>query len=171
MLERMRMIDCLSFWAKGTLMKYGTHLRYLQRFGNHFGVRPLQLSVLLAPPTSPTVALQWAELYYSLRTKRGKDGETHRIGFNTLRQIKSAASLYYVLDMQNAFPRQVLQDCQGRGLIHKRIFPCAEMNVTLAAKGASCRLGAASDRKELGNFPRPWRTCRSTVAKGLSQDF
>ena len=146
MLERMRMIDCLSFWAKGTLMKYGTHLRYLQRFGKHFGVRPLQPSKLLAPPSSPAVSLQWAELYYSLRSKRGKDGEIHRIGFNTLRQIKSAASLYYILDMQNAFPRQVLRDRQGRGLIHEYVSPCTEMNMTFAAKGMSRRLGTATEK-------------------------
>ena len=124
-----------------------------------------------APLSSPAASLQGSELRCSLRTKKGKDREAPRIGFSALHQIKSATSLCCVLDMQNAFPRQVLQDCQGRGLIHKRIFPCAEVNVTLAAKGASCRLGAASDRKELGNFPRPCRTCRSTVAKGLSQDF
>jgi hypothetical protein len=146
MLERMRMIDCLSSWAKDTLKKYGTHLRYLQRFGSHFGVRPLQPSVLLAPPTSPAISLQWAELYYSLRTKKGKDGESHRIGFNTLRQIKSAASLYYVLDMQSAFPRQVLRDRQGRGLIHEYVSPCSEMNMTFAAKGMSRRLGTATEK-------------------------
>jgi hypothetical protein len=84
MLERMRMIDNLSFWAKQMLQKYGPYLRYLYRFGRHFGVRPLQPSPLATPPCSPAVSLQWALLYYSLRTKKGKDGETHRIGFAAL---------------------------------------------------------------------------------------
>ena len=101
MLERMRMIDTLNLWAKNTVKKYGTSLRYLQRFGNHFGVRPLQPSALVAPPCSPAVSLQWALLYYSLRTKKGKDGEIYRIGFGTTRHIKSAASMYYTLDMQD----------------------------------------------------------------------
>lgn len=146
MLERMRMIDNLSFWAKTTLQKYGPYLRYLHRFGTHFGVRPLQPSLLSAPPRSPSVSLQWALLYYSLRTKKGKDGEVHRIGFNTTRQIKSAASMYYVLDMQDTFPRQVLRDRAGRGLIHEYVSPCTEMSMTFAAKGMSRRLGTASEK-------------------------
>lgn len=146
MLERMRMIDNLNFWAKKTLQKYGPYLRYLHRFGNHFGVQPLQPSVLVSPPCSPAVSLQWALLYYSLRTKKGKDGEIHRIGFGTTRQIKSAASMYYVLDMQDKFPRQVLRDRAGRGLIHEYVSPCTETSMTFAAKGMSRRLGTASEK-------------------------
>jgi hypothetical protein len=146
MLERMRLIDTMSHWAKQTLEKYGPYLRYLNRFGKHFGVQPLLPSPLLTPPRSPAVSLQWALLYYSLRTKKGKDGEIHRIGFGTTRQIKSAASLYYTLDMQDAFPRQVLRDRAGRGLIHQYVSPCAEASMTFAAKGMSRRLGTASEK-------------------------
>ena len=146
MLERMRLIDGMNFWAKTTLTKYGPYVRYLDRFGKHFGVRPLQPSSLVAPPRSPAVSLQWAELYYSLRTKKGKDGESHRIGYNTTRQIKSAASVYYIFDMLNAFPRQVLRDRSGRGLIHEYVSPCAEMSMTFAAKGMSRRMGTATEK-------------------------
>ena len=146
MLERMRMIDNLNFWAKSTVKKYGTSLRYLQRFGDHFGVQPLQPSTLIAPPCSPAVSLQWALLYYSLRTKKGKDGEIYRIGFNTTRHIKSAASMYYTLDMQDKFPRQVLRDRAGRGLVHEYVSPCAEACMTFASKGMSRRLGTASEK-------------------------
>ena len=102
--------------------------------------------LLLAPPLSPAVSLQWAELYYSLGTKRGKNGLIHRVGFNTLCQVKSTPSFYYVLDMQNAIPGQVLRDHQGRGLIHKYVSPRTESNMTFAAKGISWRLGTATEK-------------------------
>jgi len=50
-----------------------------------------------------------------LRTKKGKDGEIHRISFNAFCQIKSAASSCHVLNMQNALPSQAWRDHQGRG--------------------------------------------------------
>jgi hypothetical protein len=146
MLERMRMIDGLSYWSKQTLSKYGPYLRYLHRFGDNFGVRPLQPSTLVAPPCSPAVSLQWAELYYSLRSTKGRDGETRRIGFNTARQLKSAASMFYVLDMQNVYPRQVFRDRSGRGLVHEYVSPCTETSMTFASKGMSRRMGTASEK-------------------------
>ena len=146
MLERMRMIDNLNFWAKTTVKKYGSSLRYLHRFGHQFGVHPLQPSPLQAPPRSPAVSLQWALLYYSLRTTKGKDGELHRIGFGTTRQIRSAAAMYCTLDMQDKFPRQVIRDRDGRGLIHEYVSPCAEASLTFAAKGMSRRLGTATEK-------------------------
>ena len=48
--------------------------------------------------------------------------------------------------MQNAFPRQVLRDHQGRGLIHEYVSPCTKMNMTFAAKGMSRRLGTTTER-------------------------
>jgi hypothetical protein len=78
--------------------------------------------------------------------KKGKDGETHRIGFGTTRQIKSAASMYYVLDMQDTLPRQVLLDRSGRGLVHAYVSPCAEASMTFAAGGMYRRLGTASQK-------------------------
>ena len=114
MLERVRVIDCLSFWAEGALMKHRTHLRCLQRFlswRSLWGSAFATFTALPALPSSAAVSLQqWAELRRSLRTKKGTDGEAHWIGFNALRQIKSGASLCCVPDTQNAFPHQVLRD-------------------------------------------------------------
>jgi hypothetical protein len=146
MLERMRMVDSLNSWAKKTLRSYGPYLRYLRRFGGHFGVHPLQPSSLKTPPCSPAVSLQWAELYYSLRTTKGRDGELRRIGFNTTRQIQSAAAMYYALDMQNAYPRQVLRDRSGRGLVHEYVSPCTETSMSFATKGMARRMGTASEK-------------------------
>ena len=146
----MRMINCLlSFWAKGmVLMKYWTHLRYLQRFGSHLGVQPLQPSVLLATSifnfTCPHISSVGRIILHTIR--KGIGGESQRIGFNTLCQIKSTASLCHVLDMQNAFPRQALQDRRGRGLIHEYASPCTEMNMAFTAKNMSCRLGTATEK-------------------------
>jgi hypothetical protein len=92
------------------------------------------------------MSLQWAELYYSLRSSKGIDGELRRIGFNTTRQLKSAASMYYVLDMQDALPQQVLRDRSGRGLVHEYVSPCAETSMTYASKGMSRRMGMASEK-------------------------
>jgi hypothetical protein len=48
--------------------------------------------------------------------------------------------------MQAKAPRQILLDCSGRGLMHKHISPCAESNMTFAAKGMSLHLGASAKK-------------------------
>lgn len=143
MLERMRMIDVLNYWQHSTLKAYGPHLRFLTRFGQQFGAHPLRPTPLVRPPVTPAIPLMWAELYYSLRTTTGRDGELHRIGFNTTRQLKSAASLYYTLDMSAAFPGQTIRDRSGRSMIHEYVSPCVETSMTFATKGMSRRLGTA----------------------------
>jgi hypothetical protein len=137
MFERMRMIDSLNWWQQTTLKQYGPHLRYLEGFGRHYGVGTLEVSPLARPPTTPATPIMWALLNYSLRTNREGD----RIKHNTVRAIKSAASIYYTLDMQMAFPRQVLRDSQRRGQVMERVSPTDEIGTTFCAKGMARRMG------------------------------
>jgi hypothetical protein len=137
MFERMRMIDSLNWWQHNTLKQYSPHLKYLERFGSHYGVGTLVGSPLKRPPVSPSTPIMWALLNYSLRSN--KEGE--RIKHNTVRAIKSAASIYYTLDMQMAFPRQVLRDSQRRGQVMERVSPTDEIGTTFCAKGMARRMG------------------------------
>jgi hypothetical protein len=137
MFERMRMIDAVNWWQQKTLKQYGPHLRYLENFGKFYEVGTLVASPLKRPPVTPAIPIIWALLNYSLRVTR----EGGRIKYNTVRAIKSAASVYYAIDMQNAFPRQVLRDSQRRGQVMARVSPTDEMGTTFCAKGMARRMG------------------------------
>jgi hypothetical protein len=137
MFERMRMIDSLNWWQQKTLKQYGPHFRYLENFGKFYEVGTLVASPLKRPPSTPAIPIIWALLNYSLRVNREGD----RIKYNTVRAIKSAASVYYAIDMQNAFPRQVLRDGQRRGQVMARVSPTDEMGTTFCAKGMARRMG------------------------------
>jgi hypothetical protein len=90
LIERMRLIDSLSWWQNSTLKTYGPYLGFLERFEDYYGARVLRPTVLVRPPNSPGIALVWAQQLYSLRRYQGD-----RIKFNTIRMLRSAASLYY----------------------------------------------------------------------------
>jgi hypothetical protein len=140
MFERMRMIDAMNWWQHRTLQHYGPHLKYLFQFDRFYGVRSLQPSPLARPPRTPAIPIMWSLLNYSLRYN--KDGA--RIKHQTVRGIKSAASLYYALDMQMAFPRQVLRDSQQRGIVMERVSPMDEAGTTFGTKGMARRMGTES---------------------------
>jgi hypothetical protein len=140
MFERMRMIDAMNWWQKRTLQQYGPHLRYLRQFDQYYGVRSLAPTPLARPPRTPAIPIMWSLLNYSLRYNR--DGD--RIKHQTVRGIKSAASLYYTLDMQMAYPRQVLRDSQHRGIVVERVSPTDEAGTTFGTKGMARRMGTES---------------------------
>ncbi len=50
----------------------------------------------------------------------------HSIAFGTVRQLRSAALLYYALDMQNWYPRQVMHDKSKRGVVTAYVSPLDE---------------------------------------------
>jgi hypothetical protein len=142
MLERMRQIDTLNNWQRDTLKKYGPLLKFLLRFERQFGVQILKKSRLSQPPRTPAIPLMWSELYYSLRNTKGKDGVLHRIGLGTIRQIRSAAGMFYTLDMQAAYPQRVIRDSHRRSLVFSRVSPCDEPIMTFATEGLARRLGS-----------------------------
>jgi hypothetical protein len=41
-----------------------------------------------------------------------------RIGYGTVRQIRSAAGMFYTLDMQAAYPQQIIRDSARQNLVH-----------------------------------------------------
>jgi hypothetical protein len=137
MLERMRMIDCRSGWKSTTLQKYGGRLRYLQAFGNQYGVPVLEPTVLQQPPVTPAIGLQWSQLAYSLRTK----GSGARIKVSTVRQLRSAASMFYLVDTQTAYPRRAMRDGQRRMHIADYVSPTDESTNVFTFKGLERRLG------------------------------
>jgi hypothetical protein len=137
MFERMRMIDAMNWWQHRTLKQYGPHLKYLFYFDHYYSVQALKPSPLKRPPSTPAIPIMWALLNYSLRNN--KEGE--RIRHNTVRGIKSAASLYYALDTQMAYPRQVLRDGQQRGIVLERVSPTDEAGTTFCTKGMARRMG------------------------------
>ncbi len=79
----------------------------------------------------------WALLNYSLRNN--KEGE--RIKHNTVQGIKSAALLYYALDMQMAYPWQVLRDGQQCGVVMACVLPTDKAGTTFCTKGMARRMG------------------------------
>jgi hypothetical protein len=141
MVERVRQVDYMGGWSTSTLKKYGPYLRYLQRFERQFGVRVLTAPPLLRPPVSPAYTLNWAQQLYALRTTRGRDGESNRIRFATVRQIRSAAAWYYTQAITMQFPGQVMRDRFRRGMVMSHVSPTDETTTTLAATGMARRLG------------------------------
>jgi hypothetical protein len=138
MFERMRMIDSMNWWQHRTLKQYyRPHLKYLFQFDHYYEVQTLKPSTLTHPPITPAIPMMWALLNYLLR--HNKEGE--RIKHGTVRGIKSAASLYYALDMQMAYPRQVLRDGQHRGMVLERVSPTDEASTTFCTKGMARRMG------------------------------
>jgi hypothetical protein len=137
--ERMRVIDCRSSWQTGTLAKYGGRLRYLQAFEQRFHCAILQPTKLLAPPVTPSIPLQWAQLGFSLRANR--TGEP--VKFGTIRQLRSAANMYYMVDCQLAFPHQAMKT-KSRISIHSHVTPPDSAMLTFASKGMERRLGSHS---------------------------
>jgi hypothetical protein len=137
MFERMRKIDSLNWWQLKTLKQFGPHLKYLDQFGRFYKVGALKQSLLKRPPITPAIPIQWALLAYSSQDNR--DGE--HIKYNTVQAIKFAGSVYYAIDLQNAFPRQVLRDSQRRGQVMEQVSPTGEMGTTFCAKGMAGRMG------------------------------
>jgi hypothetical protein len=137
MFERMRMIDAMNWWQHRTLKQYGPHLKYLFQFDHYYSVQTLKPSPLRKPPSTPAIPIMWALLNYSLRNNKAGD----RIQHNTVRGIKSAASLYYALDLQMAYPRRVMRDGQQRGMVFERVSPTDEAGTTFGTKGMARRMG------------------------------
>jgi hypothetical protein len=50
LMERMRLIDSLSWWQKSTMKTYGPYLGFLERFEHHYGTPVLSTNKLIRPP-------------------------------------------------------------------------------------------------------------------------
>jgi hypothetical protein len=138
-LERMRMVDCRNSWQQGTLSKYGGRLRYLQAFERRYACSVLAPTTMTAPPCTPAIPLQWAQLGFSLcKNRAGKP-----VKFGTIRQLRSAANMYYMVDSQMAYPHQTMK-CQSRVTFQSHVAPPDSAMLTFASKGMERRLGSHS---------------------------
>jgi hypothetical protein len=50
LMERMRLIDSLSWWQKSTMKTYGPYLSFLERFEEQYGACVLSPTQLARPP-------------------------------------------------------------------------------------------------------------------------
>ena len=137
--ERMRMIDCRNSWQHSTLAKYGTYLRFMERFGRYHSLTVLRPTNLLRPPNDASISIHWAQLGYSLR--RNQAGEPVKYG--TIRQLRSAANLFYMVDAMLARPDQAMK-VKSRLQFFPHVLPPDAAMLTCATKGMERRLGNTS---------------------------
>jgi hypothetical protein len=98
------------------------------------------------PVQTPAIPLVWSELYYSLRQTKGDDGSYHPLRFASIRPLRSAAALYYTLDMQDAYPRRVMRDRHRRGLVQPYVSPTDELYTNFGASGMARRMGTETKK-------------------------
>ena len=145
-LERMRLVDTANSWARGTLTQYQTKLRQITRFEEAFDLKVLKSSHLHCPPKGPEIPLLWSQEWYSSQgggRQVGEGGEKTSLAFGTIRQLRSAASHFLLLDALNAHPGENVLDRGGK-LIHQPCRPTDEMAYTLCTKGMASRIGTHS---------------------------
>lgn len=139
--ERMRQVDTANRWADKTVSKYSGQIRRLERFSATYQVETLRPGKLLHPSRSPSIALAWAQLEYTLQPGT-KEGTT--VAYNTSRQLRSAASHFYAWDMQMQYPERLMTDLQGKHLVLPYVSPTEEVNFSLFNAGMAIRLGTDS---------------------------
>jgi hypothetical protein len=140
MLERMRMIDVISNWRTTTLGQYAPALRLLQAFEKWSGVPTLVPTVLTRPPTGPIYGIMYAQL----RSTLPKRGQEEGIKYNSSRKLRSAASMWYNLDMQLCYPAQAIRDQQRRCYLTVQTTPLDALAFTFLNTGMARRMGDAT---------------------------
>ncbi|CAJ1966080.1 unnamed protein product [Cylindrotheca closterium] len=116
MLERMRMLDTISYWARGTHQTYSSKIRAIQRFQSDYNVPILKPTTLSAPPGSSAIPLMWCQELHSVKMSTRKFDRDVQVplSFETIRQLRSATSQFHALDALTAKPDQVSVPCVGR---------------------------------------------------------
>lgn len=148
MLERMRLIDSINSLSRGTHKSYQSKMRVIRAFEGTFGVPVLRLSPVSQPPTSSAIPLMWAQQRYALQPARwSRKPSAHNqdirstVTYGTVRGLRSAASMFYRLDMQTAFPGSVFLDQAQRALSVNHVSPTDELAYTLMNSGMARRMG------------------------------
>ena len=132
------MIDCFHEWTDGTLRIYSGHLRRLKRFEDSFGMQAMRATLIQKPPNTPAIIIAWAQLHHTIMGE-GK-GEDKAMSFNGTRGLRSAVGLFYLWDMQVAFPRQTYQE-KKRGFTTLYASPTDEIVSTLQQGGMKAHMG------------------------------
>jgi hypothetical protein len=125
MLERMRMIDVISNWRS---------------FEKWSGVPTLVPTTLTHPPTGPIYGIMYAQL----RSTLPKPGQEEGTKYNSSRKLRSAASMWYNLDMQMCYPAQAMRDQQRRCYLTVQTTPSDALALTFLNTGMSRRMGDAT---------------------------
>jgi len=84
----------------------------------------------------------WCQLWYSIQTSQ-RTGKA--ITYNTSRQLRSAAGLFYSWDAQQAYPGQAVRAFDNRTVVLPHTIPTDELCYTLQAGGMARRLGTNVD--------------------------
>ena len=150
-LERMRLLDVMNSWSKGTHQQYQSKMRVIRNFERHHDVPILQVTPVSRPPNGPAITLGWCQEQYALRrsTRSHKPGTDVTVAFGSTRAIRSAANLFHKLDLQTAYPGAVLLDRAGRTIAVNATIPTDELCCTLMHSGMATRLGEDSIPSEV----------------------
>jgi hypothetical protein len=116
------------------------------RFEHALGVQIVSRALLVKPPISDGIPFMWAQLSYRLQPRRRKtpDGARMTLSYDTICQLRSAASQYMAWDMMVRHPGQVYLD-QGKRVIQQACRPTTDsLGATMFASGMKARLGDES---------------------------
>lgn len=140
-LERMRVLDMMSYWTQSTHSTYQSKLNIIHRFEQHFDVDILTPTPLSRPPSGPEIPLMWCLEAYSTRASpRPKEtGIFVSLQYNTIRQLRSAASQFWAWDTMVSSPSSILTS--DRRLLSQNCRPSDRLAMTLHASGLRARIG------------------------------
>ena len=149
--ERMRLLDVMNSWSTGTHEQYQSKMRVVREFERAYGVCIFPLTPVPHPPITPAIPLGWCQQQYSLRrSSRAHSGDPKsKVSYGSTRAIRSAANLFFKLDLQTAYPGAVLLDRAQRTIAVRDTIPTDEMCCTLMHSGMATRLGEDSNPSEV----------------------
>jgi len=159
----MRPLDLLHSCSLGTHKVYQQKLQILRRFEGSLGVSVLRTKPLARPPSGPNITVMWAQEHYSLRSRGECKGQLHdaTLAFATIRQLRSAASQFYTVDVLMANPGQLYMDSNNH-LSRQAGRVTDEHDATMFGTGLSSRIG---------NQPRPSIALLERHVKWLDNDL
>ncbi len=142
-LERMRMIDLAHYWARSTIDKNMRSIRAYTSFLRRFELPPLFSRPVPHPPVDQSITLAWCMLHKSIQHSPHAR-TSNRVGFSSLRVLRSGASAYLALSNAILAPSSILRDKDKRLLGHPFVGFTDNLGSQLFNKGLSVRLGTAS---------------------------
>jgi hypothetical protein len=105
-------------WAPSPLGNYKGRLKQIAAFGRQYKCPVLPIPQLRAPPISDAIPLMWAQQHYSLQARQRErfeelpDDDNGRVGFGSIRHIRSAAALHHSWITMVENPGRVILDQQ-----------------------------------------------------------